>query len=193
MILITGFEPFDSAKTNPSYEAIKLLPDTLGDKQIEKLELPVVFKEAADIVINRLKTTAYDAVIMIGVAGTRDAITPEVIAINLADARIPDNKGNSPKWQKISESASDGLFSTLPVKEMAAAMGKENIKASLSYSAGTYVCNDTFFRVLSYIKDNDLGIPCGFIHVPDPDAIKEGSGMTISDLSKALEICIKCL
>ena len=189
MILITGFEPFDNAELNPSREAVKLLPDMIGNEKIEKLELPVVFSEAAEMIIKQIECETPDAVIMTGVAAGRDKITPEVSAINLADARIPDNAGNAPKWERIVEDAPDGLFSTLPVRQMVKAMEDAGLKAGLSYSAGTYVCNDTFFRVCSYVRTHGLDIPCGFIHVPNPKGMDKGSDMTVEDFARALEIC----
>ncbi|MBP5160366.1 MAG: pyroglutamyl-peptidase I [Lachnospiraceae bacterium] len=193
MILITGFEPFDNSLLNPSFEAVKLLPGETDGVEIEKLELPVVFGDAAEMVIDRIKRQLPAAVIMTGVASNRDRITPEVTAINLANARIPDNAGRSPKWERIIEDAPDGIFSTLPVNRMVSAMEEAGLKAALSYSAGTYVCNDTFFRVCNYVRSNALCIPCGFIHVPDPEGAGKASGMTLEDFARALEICVKTM
>ena len=193
MILITGFEPFDSAAVNPSREAVKLLPNTINDKKIDKLQLPVVFGEAAEMIIKQIERETPSALIMTGVAAGRDKITPEVSAINLADARIPDNTGNAPKWERIIDDAPDGLFSTLPVKRMVEAMEAAGFKAGLSYSAGTYVCNDTFFRVCHHMRSIAPDVPCGFIHVPNPKGMDKGTDMTVEDLAKALEICIRAI
>ena len=193
MILITGFEPFDNAETNPSFEAVKLFPDTIGDVPVMKMELPVVFGEAARMVIDRIKAVTPDAVIMTGVAAGRDRITPEVTAVNLADARIPDNAGNSPKWERIIPDGPDGIFSTLPVKAMVSAMEEAGPKAGLSFSAGTYVCNDTFYRVCSFVRAHCPEIPCGFIHVPAPAGGEKGSGMTVEDFARGLKICAEIL
>ena len=193
MILITGFEPFDNAALNPSREAVKLLPDMIGNEKIEKLQLPVVFGEAAEMIIKQIEHETPSALIMTGVAAGRDKITPEVSAINLADARIPDNAGQSPKWERIIEDAPDGLFSTLPVRQMVDAMEAAGFKAGLSYSAGTYVCNDTFFRVCYHMKNIAPNIPCGFIHVPNPKGMDKGSDMTVEDFANALEICIRTI
>ncbi len=191
MILITGFEPFNNDTINPSYEAVKLLKDEINGEKIVKLELPVVFYEAADILIKNILTHNPKAVIMTGVAAGRSFITPELIAVNIADARIPDNKKNKPLFQKISATSPDGLFSTLPVNEIVENMNDAGLDAQLSYSAGTFVCNDTFYRVMDFIKTNNLHIPCGFIHVPNPKGMPQGSDMDIQDLSKGLEIAIE--
>ncbi len=167
-IIITAFEPFDKAKVNPSYEAAKQLPKRIGEADIELIRLPVVFGEAASILKKRIDEIRPDAIIMLGVAGTRTKITPEVIAVNIDDARIPDNQGNSPKFEKIDTVGADGIFSTLPVTKMVENMTKEGISSGLSYSAGAYVCNDLFYRVMHYLKAKTLDIPAGFIHVPNP-------------------------
>ncbi len=193
MILITGFEPFNNDTVNPSYEAIKLLEDEIHGEKIVKLELPVVFSEAADIVIKNILTYNPKAVIMTGVAAGRSFITPEVIAVNIADARIPDNKQNKPSFQKISAASPDGLFSTLPVNEIVEKMNDAGLDAQLSYSAGTFVCNDTFYRVMDFLKTNNLRIPCGFIHVPNPKGMPQGSDMDIVDIAKGLEIAIEVI
>ncbi len=187
-VLITGFEPFDKAEKNPSWEAVKLLPES---HKIVKIELPVVFEKAAELLWDEVIKNKPDAIIMVGVAGNRDAITPEVIAVNIDDARIPDNDGSSPQWQKIDENGPDGIFSSLPVKDMVEKMGENGIKASLSYTAGAYVCNDLFYRTLNNIKKNGLDIRAGFIHVPMPkdyDA-PHVSELSLNDIAKGLQIC----
>lgn len=190
MILITGFEPFDKAASNPSFEAIKLLPDVIEGERIEKLELPVVFGKAAEMVIERIESDRPDAVVMTGVAAGRDKITPEVIAVNLADARIPDNEGNHPKWESIVPDGPDGLFSTLHVNRIVSAIEDSGIRAGLSFSAGAYVCNDVFYRVCHHCRANDSAIPCGFIHVPFPKGYEKGSDLTMEDLARAMEIAL---
>ena len=191
MILITGFEPFNNDTVNPSYEAVKLLKDEINGEKIIKLELPVVFYEAADILIKNILTYEPKAVIMTGVAAGRNFITPEVIAVNIADARIPDNKENKPPFQKISATSPDGLFSTLPVNEIVKSMNDAGLDAQLSYSAGTFVCNDTFYRVMDFLKTNSLHIPCGFIHVPNPKGMPQGADMDMDNLARGLRIAIE--
>lgn len=193
MILFTGFEPFDNAKTNPSFEAVKMLPDEIMGVHIEKMELPVVFGDAAAAIIKRIGHEMPEAIIMTGVASGREKITPEVTAINLADARIPDNAGNLPKWERIITDGPDGIFSTLPVRQTVSAMEAAGLAAGLSYSAGTYVCNDTFFRVCSYVRSHCPDVPCGFIHVPNPKGTDKGTGMTVEDFARGLKICAETI
>ena len=100
-ILVTGFAPFGGDPYNPSYEAVKLLPDSIGTADVIKAELPVLFGTAADELISLIERHRPDAVLCTGLAGGRTAITPEVIAVNLRNARIPDNGGNQPVWEKM--------------------------------------------------------------------------------------------
>lgn len=194
-LLLTGFEPFDNAIINPSWEAVKLLPNEIEDTTIIKMQLPVVFGTAADQVIAKIQEEMPDYVIMLGLAGNRTKVTPEVIAINLADARIPDNAGNQPKWKKISEDGQDGIFSMLPVKDMVEKLNNEGIPAELSYSAGTYVCNDLFYRVLDFIDKKHLSTEAGFIHVPmpkDTDSTSK-SDLTLDKIVRGITVCIETL
>ncbi len=194
-IIVTAFEPFDNAKTNPSYEAAKLLPEKIGEADIEVMRLPVVFGKATSILEKRIDETMPDAIIMLGVAGTRTKITPEVIAVNIDDARIPDNQGNSPKFQKIDPTGEDGIFSALPVAEMVENMTKEGIPSELSYSAGAYVCNDLFYRTMNFLKLKGLSIPAGFIHVPNSSDSEEStkSELGISEIARGIRICIETI
>ena len=141
-LLITGFDPFGGEEINPSWEAVSLLPDIIGEYALTKLRIPVVFGEGAETVIKIAKTLSPDVVLCIGQAGGRNAITPELVAINLRHANIPDNKGNQPLDETIVEGGKTAYFSTLPVRKMAAAIHENGIPSQVSYSAGAYVCND---------------------------------------------------
>ena len=194
-IIVTGFQPFGGDSVNPSYEAVQLLPDAIEGFEIVKMELPVVFGRAAEELLAAIEKIRPAAVISVGQAGGRDAVTPELIAVNLMNARIPDNDGNQPLWEPISEGAPDGIFSRLPVKDFVDAITAAGLPAKLSYSAGAYVCNDLFYRILNATKDS--GLPFGFIHVPFEKGQvadrPEDPAMELTDISKALEICLKCL
>lgn len=163
-LLITGFDPFDGASVNPSFEAVRLLPDVIGDYALTKMEIPTVYGKGPQRVIDAAKKLCPDAVICVGQAGGRDAITPEVIGINLREASIPDNEGMLLSGEIIEKDAPAAYFATLPVRKMVAAIGDAGIPAKLSYSAGAFVCNDTLFSVLHHFRN--VNIPVGFIHVP---------------------------
>ena len=192
-LLISGFDPFGGEKINPSFEAVKLLRDTIGGYELTKLELPTVFGRAAEIMTAKIEELRPEAVICVGQAGGRSGITPEVIGINLREARIADNAGNAPKNEPIRVGAPDGLFSTLPVREMVEAIKAEGLPASLSFSAGAFVCNDLLYSLLCEFKDTDIKI--GFIHVPFlPEQAKEGvPSMKLDEIARALRAAIKCL
>ncbi|RJV25139.1 pyroglutamyl-peptidase I [Coprococcus sp. AF18-48] len=190
-ILITGFEPFGGESVNPAYEAVKLLPDMAGDIQIVKMEIPTVFGEAGKVVETGILQHQPDAVICVGQAGRRADIGVERIAINLVEASIPDNAGNQPMDVKVQEDGDTAYFATIPVKAMVKNIKDHGIPASISYTAGTYVCNSVMYDLLYLIDRKYPSIRGGFIHVPY--ATEQGVGkpvgtatMELSTISKAL-------
>ena len=188
-LLITGFEAFGGEIINPSWEAVSRLPDVVGEYLLKKLLIPVVFGEAAKIVIDAARKIDADAVICIGQAGGRDAITPELVGINLRYASIPDNGGNQPKDEPVMKGGENAYFSTLPVREIAKAISELGVPSRVSYSAGAYVCNDVLYSLLSNYKDTDVKV--GFIHIPySPEQNKQPS-MDIDTVTKALVTAIE--
>ena len=190
-ILITGFEPFGGESVNPAYEAVKLLPDMAGDIQTVKMEIPTVFGEAGKVVETGILQHQPDAVICVGQAGRRADIGVERVAINLAEASIPDNAGNQPMDVKVQEDGDTAYFATIPVKAMVKNIKDHGIPASISYTAGTYVCNSVMYDLLYLIDRKYPSIRGGFIHVPY--ATEQGVGkpvgtatMELSTISKAL-------
>ena len=190
-ILITGFEPFGGESVNPAYEAVKLLPDMAGDIQIVKMEIPTVFGEAGKVVETGILQHQPDAVICVGQAGRRADIGVESVAINLVEASIPDNAGNQPMDVKVQEDGDTAYFATIPVKAMVKNIKDHGIPASISYTAGTYVCNSVMYDLLYLIDRKYPSIRGGFIHVPY--ATEQGVGkpvgtatMELSTISKAL-------
>lgn len=160
-LLITGFMPFGGEEINPSWEAVRALPERIGEYELTKMLLPVVFGEAAEMVISEAEKIRADAVLCIGQAGGRAEICPELVGINLKNATIPDNAGNQPKDEPIAEGGDAAYFSTLPVRKMADAISAAGIPARLSYSAGAYVCNELLYSLLRHFdggknaKEND--------------------------------------
>ncbi|MDO4650169.1 MAG: pyroglutamyl-peptidase I [Eubacteriales bacterium] len=149
-ILITGFRPFNTDSINPSWEAVSRLPDQIGDLQVKKLLLPVEYETAARLVCNEAQHcgpngTPADFVLCVGQAGGRSAVTPEMLGINLRYAEIPDEAGRLCKDEKIEDGGPDAIFSTLPVRKMAAAISAAGIPAKVSLSAGSFVCNDVMY------------------------------------------------
>ena len=159
-ILVTGFEAFDKSALNPSAEIVKAL---IGDDLVTAI-LPVVFGQASSKLKELIELHKPTAVLCLGLAVGRSEITPERIAINLDNARIADNAGNQPLEQKINADGPDGHFSTLPIEKMVASMKAAGIPASISLSAGTFVCNHIFYVLQDYLKDSS--VKSGFMHVP---------------------------
>ena len=163
---ITGFDPFGGETVNPAYEAVKLLPDTIAGAEIIKLEVPTRFHRAGAVLEDAMQRHKPDAVICVGQAGGRAAITPEKVAINLMDGRIPDNAGYQPVDVPIWEDGETAYFTSLPVKAMVQRMRDAGIPAAVSYTAGTYVCNYLLYTLLYLIDKKYPNVRGGFIHVP---------------------------
>lgn len=163
-LLITGFDPFGGETVNPSWEAVELLPETIGDYELHKLQIPTVFGTAAQTVLEKAKVIRPDVILCIGQAGGRTAVTPERIGINVRNARIPDNAGNQPVEVMIVPGGPDGIFSTVPVSEMAQAICDAGLPGAVSNTAGTFVCNDTLYTLLYHYAGTN--VRAGFIHVP---------------------------
>lgn len=192
-LLITGFDPFGGESVNPSYEAVKILPDVIGEYSLTKMCIPTLFGVAAEKVLQKAEEICPEVIICVGQAGGRSAVTPEVIGINLRDANFPDNGGNRPMDEKCVCGGAAAYFSTLPVKNIVKAIKEKGIPASLSYTAGTFVCNDLLYTLLHHFSGRDIKI--GFIHVPFlPSQAKKGTAsMSLEDITAALETAILAL
>ena len=188
-LLITGFEPFGGESINPSWEAVTRLPDKINDYTIAKLLIPVVFGEAANKVLDAAKDIKPDVIISVGQAGGRNAITPELVAINLRHASIPDNNGNQPADEPIAENGPKAYFSTLPVRKMSDAIKSAGISSSISYSAGAYVCNDVLYTLLNHYNESKTRV--GFIHIPYCKEQNKDPSMSLDDIINGLTIAIQ--
>ena len=195
-LLLTAFTPFDGERINPALEAVKLVKDKIGNLEIIKIEVPTVFGKSIETVREAIERERPDFVLSIGQAGGRAEITPERVAINLNDARIPDNEGNQPIDEPIFPDGENAYFSTLPVKAMVEAIRKEGLPSSLSNTAGTYVCNHLMYGVLYYL-DKRPRMKAGFIHVPYiPEQVKDKKEMPalpLSDIVRGLEAAIQAV
>lgn len=163
-LLITGFDPFGGAQINPSWEAVKGLPEKIGGYELTKLQIPTVFGTAAQTVLDKAAEVLPDVILCIGQAGGRSAVTPERIGINIRCANIPDNAGNRPVSEPVVPGAPDGIFSTVPVEAMAQAICDKELPGAVSNTAGTFVCNDTLYTLLHHYANTP--VRAGFIHVP---------------------------
>ncbi|WP_125763588.1 pyroglutamyl-peptidase I [Levilactobacillus mulengensis] len=165
-ILVTGFDPFGGEPTNPAIAAVNQLPDEIAGAAIVKLEIPTVFGQCATVVRQAILTEQPDIVLNIGQAGGRAALTPERVAINLDDGRIPDNAGQQPIDQPIQVDGAAAYFTQLPVKAMARAIRAAGLPSSVSTTAGTYVCNHIMYQV-QYLRATEFPqLRAGFMHIP---------------------------
>ena len=189
-LLVTGFDPFGGQPVNPAREAVLRLPDTVGGYEITKLEIPTVFGLAAETVLKAAEELRPHAILCVGQAGGRSAVTPEVVAINLREATIPDNAGNIPVNTPVMENAPAAYFATLPVRDMARAVKERGIPCALSYTAGTFVCNDLLYTLLHRYRDTDVRV--GFVHIPFlPEQAGEGvPSMELNTVVEALTAMI---
>ena len=195
-ILITGFDPFGGEDLNPATQAVALVQAPKGVELSKMLNLPPVFG-VGEQVIAAIREENPDVVLCVGQAGGRKAVTPERIAINFRDATIPDNKGFCPKEEPVVPGGPAAYFSGLPVKAMAEAMQEAGIPAAVSNSAGTFVCNELLYTLLSYIEERGLPIKAGFIHVPflPSQVVKrpEMPSMPLETMVKALETALSVI
>ncbi len=194
-IIITGFDPFGGESVNPAYEAVKLLPDEIGGAQVIKLEVPTVFGKAGEVLEAGIKEHQPDVVICIGQAGGRSGICVEKVAINFQDARIPDNEGAQPFDKTIKEDGQTAYFATVPVKAMVSKMRENGIPAFVSYTAGTFVCNELMYALLYLIDKKYPNLRGGFIHVPFSmgQTVEKPIGtpaMSLESIAKGLEYAV---
>ena len=189
-ILVTGFGPFGGENVNPSEMILKRLPDNVVDVRIEKLLLPVEFVGSREIAIAKYDELCPDAVIMLGQAGGRSAITPETMAKNLMNAKIPDNAGYKPENEKIAVNGSNILYSALPTEKIVEAIKASGVPASISSDAGGYVCNCLFYSMLYH---NSGAVPTGFIHVPYIKEQNMTTYMEFNEMYKGIAAAIKAV
>ena len=194
-VLITGFDKFGGESINPSNLCVNSLPDIIENIEIKKITLPTVFKDSSRVLEENIKSFSPSIVICVGQAGGRSKITPEHIAINIDDARIPDNIGNSPIDEIIRKDGENAYFSTLPIKAIVDELNKNNIPSAISNTAGTFVCNHIMYEALYITSKKYPNIKAGFIHIPYiEEQIKNKPNMPYmkkEDIITALELIIK--
>jgi len=192
-LLITGFEPFGRETVNPSWEAVRNLPEVIGPWHLKKLQIPVEYTNAAKIILEEAQKLQPEAILCIGQAGKRSGVTPEAVAINLRDAAAPDNAGLLQQNIPVVPGGPAAYFTTVPVRNIVEAIKAANIPASLSLSAGAYVCNDVLYTLLNRYHGSETRV--GFIHVPYlPEQAKEGiPSLTLEQITQALVAAIEVL
>ena len=194
-VLITGFDKFGGESINPSSLCVNSLPDVIDNIEIKKVTLPTVFKDSSRVLEENIKSFSPNIIICVGQAGGRSKLTPERIAINIDDARIPDNIGNSPIDEAIRKDGENAYFSTLPIKAIVDELNKNNIPSAISNTAGTFVCNHIMYEALYITSKNYPNIKAGFIHIPYiEEQVKDKPNMPFMKkeyIITALELIIK--
>lgn len=165
-ILVTGFDPFGGEKNNPAIESVKKLPDEIAGAKIIKLEIPTVCHQSLKVIDEAIKEHDPDVILSIGQAGGRNDITVERIGINIDDCRIPDNAGQQIIDEPVFKDGPDAYFVNIPIKAMVSKIQEHQIPASVSNSAGTFVCNHVTYGVRHIIETKYPGKRSGFIHIP---------------------------
>lgn len=186
-LLLTAFDAFGGDGDNISQTVLGALPERVGEAEVCKLLLPTVFGLAAERAIAAAETLQPDAIVCLGQAAGRHAITPERVAVNIMDATLPDNAGRQPRGEPIETGGPAVCCSTLPNEAMAEAVRAAGVPAELSDSAGTFVCNSLLYAMLRWTARQGSAIPCGFVHLPRPDGSMDAQALTRA-LTAALRV-----
>ena len=206
-VLLTGFEPFGGEKVNPSWLAVRRLHGrTLGGHRIVSRRLPTAYKESLEKLRRQLRRIRPALVICVGQAGGRAEVTPERVAINVDDSLIPDNAGWRPVDVSIIPGGPVAYWSTLPVKAIVRALRRRGVPASVSSTAGTFVCNHVFYGLMNELAKNGNTVRGGFVHVPflprqaarsrdlpESDSPRSGRAKTAAPPSLPLAVIVRAL
>jgi pyroglutamyl-peptidase len=192
--LVTGFEPFDRDRVNPSLESLRRLPPRLGALDIATCALPVVYGAALPVLREAIAAASPDIVLSVGLAGGRAELSLERVAINIDDARIPDNDGNRPIDRPVVAGGPAAYFATLPIKAAVAALREAGLPAAVSNTAGTFVCNHVFYGLMHEAEHAEKPFRAGFLHVPylPSQAARQPSApsMALEQIVEGIEIIL---
>jgi pyroglutamyl-peptidase len=195
-VLVTGFGPFDDWDTNPTLEIIeKLDGKRISGAKIYTVALPVTFNESGAILVESIRKIKPDIVISLGLASGRPGISIERVAINIADARIPDENNFAPVDIPIKKNGENAYFSSIPIKKIVTDVREEGIPCYVSNTAGTFMCNYIMYLDLYYSETQGIPKKAGFIHVPNtpPEVTdKQIPSMSHDVMRRAVEIAIEC-
>ncbi len=183
-ILITSFEPFGGEEKNASMAVAAAMPNIFSGMEAEKLTLPVEFARAAAVAEAKARDIGAKYVFCLGQAGARNAVTPELIAINLMHAGVADNAGAKPQDEPVSAGGAAAYFTRFPARLLAEKIKSNGAESALSYSAGAYVCNDLYYRLLAAFEKSEVNVL--FIHVP-----RESENMRAVDMARAISSALE--
>ncbi|MBO3445327.1 pyroglutamyl-peptidase I [Clostridium sp. CCUG 7971] len=194
-VLLTGFNPFGGEPVNPAEEAVKMVSNNINGAEVIKITIPTVMTKSVEAIEKAIEEYHPDIVISVGQAGGRFDITPERVAINMDDFRIKDNEGNQVIDKTIKEDGQAAYFSNLPIKAMVKHMNENQIPASVSNTAGTFVCNHVMYGILYMIDKKYPNIKGGFIHIPYMTSQiidkKNTPFMSLKEIVRGLELAIE--
>lgn len=203
VVLLTGFEPFGGAATNASWEAARTAAERWADPgTVVAVRVPVTFADAAPAVLEAVRSTRPDAVVMLGLHGGARELRVERRAVNTLDARIPDNAGAQPRGRAVVDDGPAEVPTTLPVRAILAALARAEVPATASDDAGRFVCNATFYEVASALAVPDGVARVGFVHVPpvrgsavvdDDGAASAGRGLPHEALTRGVEAVVSAV
>lgn len=190
--IVTGFEPFGRFRQNPSWEAVKLISERPGKNiLVHKMLLPVEYDRCADLLWEAVLLFSPDVVLCTGAAARagarRSAITPEYVAVNIKDSATPDNNGKVSIFETIVDEGESALYTNLPITDVLDAIHSAGVPAAPSFDAGTYVCNNLFYRLMFQIRQSGRRLYGGFLHLPSEEAVAS------RDAARALEAVLLML
>ena len=196
-ILVSGFDPIGGEKMNPAIESVKLLPDEIKGANISKVEIPTVARKSLKKLEEVIEIEKPDVVLSVGQAGGRTDISVERVGINMDDFRIKDNEGNQPIDEKIAKDGPDAYLVTIPIKAMVQKMIENKIPASVSNTAGTFVCNHVCYGMAHLASTKYPNMRTGFIHIPFlPEQVvdkRNMPSMPLEMIAKGLEYAIEAI
>ncbi len=197
-MLLTGFDTFAGAELNPSgLAAAQLDGQEIAGFRVRAHELPTEFAAAGEMVVELIDGLQPTAVICCGQAGGASELRCERLAVNLRDARRPDNAGKQPQDEEIVPGAPAAYWASVPVRDLVSRVREAGIPARISYSAGTYVCNDVFYMARHHVQDNGLSTRVGFIHVPcAPEQVADRPGvasMEVETIARGLRAAMSAV
>jgi pyroglutamyl-peptidase len=194
VVLVTGFDCFGGETLNPSWEICKRLPREIAGLRVETCLVPCEFRSAIEVIAEAIERHRPAMVLSLGLAGGRSRLGVERVAINVDDARIPDNAGAQPIDEPIATNGPPAYFATIPVKAMTRAIRAAGVPAEVSNSAGTYVCNHVMYGVLHFLATSGRDARAGFIHVPYSETQvldkRDAPAMSLDSMTRGIEAAV---
>ncbi|MFW5913571.1 MAG: pyroglutamyl-peptidase I [Bacillota bacterium] len=192
-ILLTAFEPFAGDEVNPTEEILRDFPDYLYDMKVVKTTLPVVYNHCFDTLLPTIEKYEPEVILHLGYAKGRSHVSIERVAINVNESKTPDNLGNVLDGEPIISGGPDGIFTTLPIKDLKERYNRRELPAEISNTAGAYICNNLFYRTLHYVKTYNKHTKVGFIHIPALPAMASRQKIPSMSKSTVIEVLVQTL